>query len=41
MIGGEIRDMDDKKSTTGFIFYMRNIAFIWMSMKQLVITLYM
>ncbi|KAM2177036.1 hypothetical protein ACFX1Q_036278 [Malus domestica] len=32
-------DSDDRKSTTGFVFFMGNIAFTWMSKKQLIITL--
>jgi len=32
-------DMVDKKSTTGFVFYMRDITFTWSSKKQYIITL--
>jgi len=32
-------DMIDKKSTTGFVFYMRDITLIWSSKKQSIITL--
>lgn len=27
-------DNDDRKSTSGFVFFMKNIAFTWMSKKQ-------
>ena len=32
-------DMDDRKSTIGFIFYMRDITFTWSSKKQSIVTL--
>lgn len=34
--GGEV---DDRKSTCGFVFYIENITFTWMSKKHLVVTL--
>ena len=33
------RDMDDRKSTTGFIFYMSDTTFTWTSKKQSIVTL--
>ena len=32
-------DVDDRKSTTGFVFFMGDTAFTWMSKKQPIITL--
>ncbi|KAK2983111.1 hypothetical protein RJ640_013642 [Escallonia rubra] len=32
-------DLDDRKSTTGFVFYMGNMAFTWSSKKQPIVTL--
>ncbi|KAM3753912.1 hypothetical protein ACB098_03G127700 [Castanea mollissima] len=32
-------DTDDRKSTTGFVFYMGNTAFTWTSKKQPIVTL--
>jgi len=32
-------DVDDRKSTTGFVFYLRSSAFIWSSKKQPIVTL--
>ncbi|XP_050897081.1 secreted RxLR effector protein 161-like [Lathyrus oleraceus] len=32
-------DLDDRKSTTGFVFFMGDIAFTWMSKKQPIVTL--
>ncbi|CAH9069840.1 unnamed protein product [Cuscuta europaea] len=32
-------DIDDRKSTTGFVFYMGNTAFTWVSKKQPIVTL--
>ncbi|XP_050920425.1 secreted RxLR effector protein 161-like [Lathyrus oleraceus] len=32
-------DLDDKKNTTGFMFFMGDTAFTWMSKKQPIITL--
>ncbi|KAM1651788.1 hypothetical protein ACFX1X_004522 [Malus domestica] len=32
-------DFDDRKSTTGFVFFMRDTAFTWMSKKQRILTL--
>ncbi|KAK2411591.1 putative mitochondrial protein [Trifolium repens] len=32
-------DVDDRKSTTGFVFYIGNTAFTWMSKKQPIVTL--
>ena len=29
-----VKDMDDRKSNTGFVFYMGDIAFAWTSKKQ-------
>ena len=34
-----VRDMDDRKSTTGFVFFMGDTAFIWMSKKQPIVIL--
>ena len=31
--------MDDRKSTTGFVFFMGNTAFTWFSKKQPIVTL--
>jgi hypothetical protein len=33
------RDTDDRKSTFGFAFYMRDTAFTWLSKKQPIVTL--
>ncbi|KAK2981078.1 LOW QUALITY PROTEIN: hypothetical protein RJ640_012033 [Escallonia rubra] len=33
------RDLDDRKSTTGFVFYMGDTAFTWSSKKQPIVTL--
>ncbi|KAK2981445.1 hypothetical protein RJ640_001959 [Escallonia rubra] len=33
------RDMDDRKSTTGFVFYFSEAAFTWTSKKQSIVTL--
>ena len=33
------RDMDDKKSTTGFVLYIGDITFTWSSKKQSIVTL--
>ena len=33
------RDMDDRKSTTGFVFYMGDTTFTWTSKKQSIVTL--
>ena len=33
------RDVDDHKSTIGFVFYMGDITFTWMSKKQSIVTL--
>ncbi|XP_038885842.1 secreted RxLR effector protein 161-like [Benincasa hispida] len=33
------RDVDDYKSITGFVFYMGDTAFTWMSKKQQIVTL--
>ncbi|KAG6416730.1 hypothetical protein SASPL_124166 [Salvia splendens] len=32
-------DTDDRKSTSGYVFYMRDTAFTWMSKKQPIVTL--
>ncbi|KAM1376992.1 hypothetical protein COP1_038687 [Malus domestica] len=32
-------DFDNRKSTTGFVFFMRDTAFTWMSKKQPIVTL--
>ncbi|CAJ2639996.1 unnamed protein product [Trifolium pratense] len=32
-------DVDDRKSTSGFVFYIGNTAFTWMSKKQPIVTL--
>ncbi|KAL5861181.1 hypothetical protein ACOSQ4_002477 [Xanthoceras sorbifolium] len=32
-------DIDDRKSTSGFVFFMGNTAFTWMSKKQPIVTL--
>ena len=32
-------DIDDRKSTSGFVFYMGDTAFTWMSKKQPIVTL--
>ena len=32
-------DVDDRKSTTGFVFYMGGTAFTWMSRKQPIVTM--
>jgi len=32
-------DMDDRKSTIGFIFYMEDITFTWSSKKQSIVIL--
>lgn len=32
-------DLDDRKSTTGFVFFMGDTAFTWMSKKQPIVTL--
>jgi hypothetical protein len=32
-------DLDDRKSTTGFVFFMGNTAFAWSSKKQPIVTL--
>ena len=32
-------DLDDRKSTTGFVFYLGNVAFTWSSKKQPIVTL--
>ena len=32
-------DLDDRKSTTGFVFFMGNTAFTWFSKKQPIVTL--
>ena len=32
-------DMDDTKSTTGFVFFIGDIAFTWISKKQPIVTL--
>jgi hypothetical protein len=31
-------DMDDRKDTTSFVFYMRDTTFIWSSKKQSIVT---
>ena len=33
------KDMDDRKSTIGFVFYMGDTAFTWVSKKQPIVTL--
>ena len=33
------RDVDDRKRTTGFVFFMGDTAFTWMSKKQPIVTL--
>jgi glutathionylspermidine synthase len=33
------RDMDDKKSNIGFVFYMGDTSFTWSSNKQSIVTL--
>ncbi|KAK3036162.1 hypothetical protein RJ639_029899 [Escallonia herrerae] len=33
------RDVDDRKSTTGFVFYFGEAAFTWTSKKQSIVTL--
>lgn len=33
------RDEDDRKSTSGFVFFMGNTTFTWMSKKQPIVTL--
>ncbi|XP_059638620.1 uncharacterized mitochondrial protein AtMg00810-like [Cornus florida] len=33
------RDLDDRKSTSGYCFFMGNVAFIWCSKKQPIVTL--
>ena len=32
-------DIDDRKSTSGYVFFMGNTAFTWLSKKQLIVTL--
>jgi hypothetical protein len=32
-------DLDDRKSNTGFVFYMGSLAFTWSSKKQPIVTL--
>ena len=32
-------DMDDSKSTTGFVFYMEDTTFTWVSKRQPIVTL--
>jgi hypothetical protein len=32
-------DMDDRKSTTGFVFYIENTTFTWSLKKRSIITL--
>jgi hypothetical protein len=32
-------DLDDRKSTTGFLFYLVNTAFTWSSKKEPIVTL--
>jgi hypothetical protein len=32
-------DLDDRKSTSGFVFFMRSTAFTWLSKKQHIVTL--
>ena len=32
-------DMDDRKSTTGFVFYMEDTTFTWVTKKQPIVTL--
>ncbi|KAE8697001.1 hypothetical protein F3Y22_tig00110637pilonHSYRG00668 [Hibiscus syriacus] len=32
-------DIDNRRSTTGFVFFMGDVAFTWMSKKQLIVTL--
>lgn len=32
-------DVDDRKSTSGYVFYMGNTAFTWLSKKQAIVTL--
>ncbi|XP_042009919.1 secreted RxLR effector protein 161-like [Salvia splendens] len=34
-----VGDTDDRKSTTGYVFYMEDTAFAWMSKKQPIVTL--
>ncbi|KAE8734503.1 hypothetical protein F3Y22_tig00000764pilonHSYRG00191 [Hibiscus syriacus] len=34
------RDIDNRMSTTGFVFFMGDIAFTWMSKKQPIVTLF-
>ena len=33
------RDIDDRKNTSGYVFFMENTAFTWLSKKQLIVTL--
>jgi hypothetical protein len=33
------RDIDDRKSTTSFVFYMEDTTFTWSSKKQSIVTL--
>jgi hypothetical protein len=33
------RDIDDRKSTSGYVFFMRDTAFTWLSKKQPIVTL--
>ncbi|MBE2321243.1 Ty1/Copia family ribonuclease HI, partial [Solirubrobacter sp. CPCC 204708] len=33
------RDLDERKSTTGFVFFLGNTAFTWSSKKQAIVTL--
>jgi hypothetical protein len=33
------RDLDEKKSTTGFVFFMGDTSFTWISKKQSIVTL--
>ena len=33
------RNIDNRRNTTGFVFFMEDTAFTWMSNKQLIVTL--
>jgi hypothetical protein len=35
-----VEEIDDRKSTTSFVFYMRDTTFTWNSKKQSIVTLF-
>ncbi|KAM1893121.1 hypothetical protein ACFX14_036209 [Malus domestica] len=35
-----VGDFNDRKSITGFVFFMEDTSFTWMSKKQLIVTLF-